>query len=111
LSHQGGITTSTPSGYPDPDTYLTSRALFQKLNDQFQEEGFSSWSLYVNDRKLTNFSSITIPERERIDIRLEGSIKPQFKSLWRNKRNIEIQTERTAYSSFTPRQDSLTIIK
>jgi hypothetical protein len=111
LAHQGGITTSTPDGYPDPSTYISSRSLYQKLSNQFSEEGFSSWALYINERRLTNFTSIEVPEKGQINVRLEGTLRPQFRSLWKNKQDVTIIAKRTVFSSFTPRKGDVLIVK
>jgi len=111
LAHQGGITTSVPDGYPDPAVYMTSRSFYNKLNNQFKDEGFNNWSLYINGKKLTNFSSIEVAEKGQIDIVLEGTLKPQFRSLWSNNKGVTLTARRTVYSSFTPRGDGLIIVK
>lgn len=110
---QGGIRTSIPPGYPrlDRHLYTTSSTFFDVLDDGFRKAGFDSWTVTINNRTLTRGSNIAINEKNIIDVRVRAGFFPVFN--WRNNSNTQVfvQTRRITYSTFTPRNDPIRLIK
>ena len=111
IGEQGGIQTSTPSGYMDPSLYTKSSRLYSTLNSGFSKAGFDTWAVYIDDVKLKSSTRLGFPEKTLIPIRIRAGFYPIFKFNSRSNRLVYIETERNVYSSFTPRTSDIDLIK
>jgi len=111
LGEQGGLSSSPPSGYPEPSNYITNHEMYSDLDNMFDDAGFESWTLVINGTKFTSSKKMSIPEKGEIRITLTGKIKPEF-SLPRTGDGImTIETNRVTYSGFSPRNADVNLLK
>jgi len=111
IGEQGGISSSIPSGYGDPSSYTRSSTFYNVLNDGFSDAGFDTWKVTINGKTLKSSTSIAIAEKGEIDIVVKAGFYPIFDFKGNSSRLVNIITDRTTYSSFTPRNGDIEIIK
>lgn len=111
IGMQGGIKTSAPSSYPDDLEYQRSYQFYNILNSGFDNAGFNSWIVRINGRRLTPGTNIEIPEKEKVEINIKAGFKPIFNFRGNSENTVYVEADRTNYSSFTERNDSLKLIK
>jgi hypothetical protein len=108
---QGGISTSRPQGYPEDLEYHRSQSLYSNLRSGFEEAGFDTWMVYVNGRRLTSGTNLSVPEQEEISIRIRAGFNPIFDFRGNSSRIAYVEADRIIYSSFTPRFDGMGLVK
>lgn len=111
VAEQGGIRTSVPAGYSNPSKYTQSNVLFNILDSGFREAGFDEWRVTINGSTLTPSRNLSVPEKGELRIRVRAGFRPIFNFRGNSNRVVFVETERTTYSTFTPRNDNLTLIK
>jgi len=108
IGEQGGISNHIPSGYGDPSSYTKTSSLYSTLSNGFSEAGFDTWKVKINGKTLTGSTSITIKEKGEINISIKTGFYPIFIN---SNKLVKIETNRTIFSSFTPRSGDINLIK